>query len=232
MSAAAPLPPLTPEQAAHSAQLVDRIRDEIDAQQGWISFERFMELALYEPGLGYYSAGAMKFGAAGDFVTAPEISPLFSRCLARQCNEVFAQLGEADILELGAGSGVMAADVLTELQSLGSLPRNYFILEVSADLRERQKQRIAELAPDLVSRVQWLDAWPSGFRGVVLANEVLDAFPVQRFAIGRKKWMAAAGRGRSDNSIGPEPAPEERPRGRCARTEPRPARPRRAGMGP
>ena len=192
MSAAAPLPPLTPEQAAHSAQLVDRIRDEIDAQQGWISFERFMELALYEPGLGYYSAGAMKFGAAGDFVTAPEISPLFSRCLARQCNEVFAQLGEADILELGAGSGVMAADVLTELQSLGSLPRNYFILEVSADLRERQKQRIAELAPDLVSRVQWLDAWPSGFRGVVLANEVLDAFPVQRFRI-RKEQVNAVG---------------------------------------
>src|SRR5690554_2286183 len=144
MSTSLPLPPLTPEQAAHSAKLVERIRDEIDANQGWISFERFMELALYEPGLGYYSAGALKFGAAGDFVTAPEISPLFSRCLAQQCNEVFAHIEHANILELGAGSGVMAADMLLELQRLGSLPERYFILEVSADLRERQRARITE----------------------------------------------------------------------------------------
>jgi SAM-dependent MidA family methyltransferase len=192
MSTSLPLPPLTPEQAAHSAKLVERIRDEIDANQGWISFERFMELALYEPGLGYYSAGAMKFGASGDFVTAPEISPLFSRCLAQQCDEVFAQIGPANILELGAGSGVMAADILIELQRLGSVPERYFILEVSADLRERQRARIAELAPELIGCVQWLDEWPTGFRGVVLGNEVLDAFPVQRFRI-RKEQVNSVG---------------------------------------
>ena len=183
MSTPTSLPPLSPEQAAHSARLLDRIRDEIDAHQGWISFERFMELALYEPGLGYYSAGASKFGESGDFVTAPEISPLFSRCLANQCIEVFSQIGPADILELGAGSGVMAADILAELQATNQLPRTYFILEVSADLRDRQRERLSRLAPEVIERVQWLDAWPTNFRGVVLANEVLDALPVQRFRI-------------------------------------------------
>ena len=192
MSTPTSLPPLSPEQAAHSARLVDRIRDEIDAHQGWISFERFMELALYEPGLGYYSAGASKFGEAGDFVTAPEISPLFSRCLANQCIEVFGRIGPADILELGAGSGVMAADILTELQATNQLPRTYFILEVSADLRERQRERLSRLAPEVIERVQWLDVWPTGFRGVVLANEVLDALPVQRFRI-RQDQVNAVG---------------------------------------
>jgi SAM-dependent MidA family methyltransferase len=192
MSASSSLPPLTPEQAAHSAKLVERIRDEIDAHVGWISFERFMELALYEPGLGYYSAGALKFGEAGDFVTAPEISPLFSRCLANQCNEILEQLGSADILELGAGSGEMAADMLTELQHHGSLPRNYFILEVSADLRERQQARLSQLPAEVFARVHWLDQWPSSFRGVVVANEVLDALPVERFRI-RKDQVNAVG---------------------------------------
>jgi SAM-dependent MidA family methyltransferase len=142
-----------------------------------------MELALYEPGLGYYSAGALKFGAAGDFVTAPEISALFSGCLANQCAEVFDQSGAGDILELGAGSGVMAADVLAQLQRLDRLPNRYFILEVSGDLRERQQAHLAQIAPQLLERVHWLDRWPEGFRGVVLANEVLDALPVQRFRI-------------------------------------------------
>ncbi len=192
MSASLPLPSLTPEQLAHSARLVERIRDVIDANAGWISFERFMEMALYEPGLGYYSAGALKFGEAGDFVTAPEISPLFSRCLANQCQEVLNHIGPADVLELGAGSGVMAADVLLELDRIGSLPQNYFILEVSADLRERQQARIKELAAHLAERVRWLDELPKAFRGVVLANEVLDALPVQRFRI-RKEQVNAVG---------------------------------------
>jgi SAM-dependent MidA family methyltransferase len=183
MSTPLSLPPLTPEQAEHSTRLVERIRDEIEAHHGWISFERFMEMALYEPGLGYYSAGSLKFGEAGDFITAPEISPLFSRCLAHQCVEVFAQLGERRILELGAGSGIMAAEILLELQRLDQLPERYCILEVSADLRERQRARIAEMAPNLLERVEWLDAWPTAFRGIVLANEVLDALPVQRFRI-------------------------------------------------
>ena len=184
VSTAAALPALTPDEIAHSERLVQRIRDEIEAHAGWISFERFMELALYEPGLGYYSAGSTKLGRDGDFVTAPEISPLFSQCLAAQCIEVFANLGgAADILELGAGSGVMAADVLAELAAQNQLPEHYFILEVSADLRERQRETIAARVPELLSRVEWLDHWPTALRGVVLANEVLDALPVQRFRI-------------------------------------------------
>lgn len=183
MTSPAELPSLTAEETAHSAQLVQQIRNEIDAHGGWISFERFMEMALYQPGLGYYSAGSVKLGAAGDFVTAPEISPLFSRCLAAQCAEVFERLGGGDILELGAGSGVMAADVLSELAVLDRLPARYLILEVSADLRERQQRLLAERVPALLERVQWLERLPQGLRGVVLANEVLDALPVQRFRV-------------------------------------------------
>lgn len=183
MSLAAGLPSLTTEELAHSRRLVERIRDAIDASSGWISFERFMELALYEPGLGYYSAGATKLGRDGDFVTAPEISSLFSRCIAAQCAEVIERLGRGDVLELGAGSGIMAADVLGELARLGRLPSRYFILEISADLRERQRRTIAARVPQLLDRVEWLEELPQGLRGVLIANEVLDALPVQRFRI-------------------------------------------------
>ena len=189
---ASSLPTPTDAELAHSAKLVDRIRDEIDTHNGWISFERFMEMSLYEPGLGYYSAGAVKLGQAGDFITAPEISPLFSRCLANQCVEVFERIDNADILELGAGSGVMATDLLLELESQQRLPGHYFILEVSADLRDRQRTTLATRAPHLLDRVHWLDAWPTGLRGVVLANEVLDAMPVERFCM----------RGTQVNSVG------------------------------
>jgi SAM-dependent MidA family methyltransferase len=177
------LPELTPAQSAHSARLVDRIHDVIDAHAGWINFERFMEMALYEPGLGYYSAGASKLGAGGDFVTAPEVSSLFSRCLATQCAEILQHVSGGAILEFGAGSGVMAADLLNELGTQGALPERYFILEVSADLRERQQALVRERAPAHAARVEWLDRLPEEFRGVVLANEVLDALPVQRFRI-------------------------------------------------
>ena len=177
------LPELTPAQSAHSARLVDRIHDVIDAHAGWINFERFMEMALYEPGLGYYSAGASKLGAGGDFVTAPEVSSLFSRCLATQCAEILQHVSGGAILEFGAGSGVMAADLLNELGAQGALPERYFILEVSADLRERQQALVRERAPAHAARVEWLDRLPEEFRGVVLANEVLDALPVQRFRI-------------------------------------------------
>jgi SAM-dependent MidA family methyltransferase len=182
MSASA-LPVLSPEEVAHSERLLARIVEEIEAGRGWISFERFMELALYAPGLGYYSAGATKLGAAGDFVTAPEISPLFSRCLANQCAQVLGQLGGGDILEFGAGSGIMAADLLTELAARGEAPQRYLILEVSAELRERQQATLAARVPALLSRVEWLDALPDSLTGVVLANEVLDALPVQRFHV-------------------------------------------------
>lgn len=183
MSAALPLPALTADEAAHSRRVVNRICDEIDARAGWLSFESFMEMALYEPGLGYYSAGASKLGAGGDFITAPEVSPLFSRCLATQCGEILRQVSGGAILEFGAGSGVMAADLLNELAAQGALPQRYLILEVSADLRERQRALVQKQAPRHAARVEWLDRLPEEFRGVVLANEVLDALPVQRFRI-------------------------------------------------
>ncbi|MET0533070.1 MAG: SAM-dependent methyltransferase [Steroidobacter sp.] len=183
MSVELPLPPLSPDEAAHSEKLIERIRDAIDAARGWISFERYMEMALYEPGLGYYSAGATKLGGAGDFVTAPEISPLFSRCLANQSAEVLRSVEGGSILELGAGSGVMAGDVLSELARQQRLPERYLILEVSADLRDRQRALLQQRVPALMERVEWLDQLPENFRGVLLANEVLDALPVQRFRI-------------------------------------------------
>jgi SAM-dependent MidA family methyltransferase len=183
LSVELPLPPLSPDEAAHSERLVERIRDAIEAAHGWISFERFMEMALYEPGLGYYSAGATKLGGAGDFITAPEISPLFSRCLANQSAQVLESVRGGSILELGAGSGVMAADVLSELASQQRLPERYLILEVSADLRERQRATLQKRVPELMGRIEWLDQLPKDFRGVLLANEVLDALPVQRFRI-------------------------------------------------
>lgn len=171
---------------ASSERLCSRIRDEILHGNGKISFYRFMELALYEPGLGYYSAGAAKFGESGDFVTAPEISSLFSRCIARQCWQVMGILGNANILEVGAGSGIMACDILMELEQLDALPEHYFILDMSADLRERQRMLIQQRIPHLQKHIHWLDQLPeAGFRGIVLANEVLDAMPVHRIHIGR-----------------------------------------------
>lgn len=176
----------TPSAAAlaHSERLAELIRKEIATAGGRVGFDRFMELALYAPGLGYYSAGSRKFGEAGDFITAPELSTLFSRCLARQCAEVLAVINDGAILEFGAGSGVMAADILAELAALESLPTCYYILELSAELRIRQQETLREKVPDLAARVVWLDGLPeAGFRGVVLANEVLDAMPVHRFRI-------------------------------------------------
>ena len=185
MSVALEMPALTPEEAAHSARLAGQVRAEIARAGGWISFARYMELALYEPGLGYYSAGARKFGPAGDFVTAPEVAPVFSRCLAVQCAEVLRALGGGDVLEFGAGSGAMAAAMLAEFERLGCLPARYRILDVSADLRERQRATLEREVPRLVERVDWLDRLPEAFVGVAVANEVLDAMPVERFAMRR-----------------------------------------------
>jgi SAM-dependent MidA family methyltransferase len=177
------LPPLSSDEQAHSDRVAAHIRAFIAERGGVIGFDAFMRLALYAPGLGYYSAGATKLGAAGDFVTAPEVSNLFSRCLARQAADVLRDVG-GDVLELGAGSGRMAADMLTELAALDCLPERYLILEVSADLAARQRERLYRLPPDISRRVQWLDGWPDPpIRGVVLANEVLDAMPVERFVL-------------------------------------------------
>lgn len=162
---------------AHSQQLTDRIREAIAAGSGWISFERYMDLALYAPGLGYYSAGARKLGAAGDFTTAPELSDLFGHTLAQQVAEILGE-GLTEILEVGAGSGALAASLLEELERLDALPTRYLILELSADLRERSRDTLAARVPHLLERVAWLNQLPPSFSGVVLGNEVLDAMPV------------------------------------------------------
>jgi SAM-dependent MidA family methyltransferase len=161
------LPSPEPQALAASRALLDRIGAELASTDNWISFARYMELALHEPGLGYYAGGARKLGAGGDFVTAPELSPLFGRTLARQARQIL-QPGEA-ILEFGAGTGALAASILEDL------PVPYFILETSAELKQRQQQRLGNQA-------QWLDQLPRNFRGVMLANEVVDAMPVHALA--------------------------------------------------
>jgi SAM-dependent MidA family methyltransferase len=177
------LPALSAAQRAHSEALRELIRTALQAAGGWLPFERFMELALYAPGYGYYSAGGTKFGAAGDFVTAPEISDLFSHCVASQCAQVLHG-NRGDIIEFGAGTGRMACYVLQTLQELGTLPERYCILEVSADLAARQRERVSQLAPELQERVCWLSELPrEPWSGIILANEVLDAFPCSRFLV-------------------------------------------------
>jgi len=141
-----------------------------------------MHHVLYAPGLGYYSAGAAKFGPSGDFVTAPEVSPVFGGVLARQCASVLARVDSPSILEFGAGSGRLAVDVLHKLADLEVLPDRYLIIEVSADLRERQEALLRQEIPELIEKVAWLDRLPDEHRGIVIANEVLDALPVERFA--------------------------------------------------
>ncbi|HEX7606270.1 MAG TPA: SAM-dependent methyltransferase [Usitatibacter sp.] len=170
------LPPPTPDASAHSQQLAEHIANTIVAEGEWIPFSRYMELALYAPGLGYYAAGARKFGSEGDFVTSPEISPMFAKCLALQAAQVLKDVG-GDILELGPGSGVFAADLWEALKEMGSLPRRYLLLEVSPDLRERQRALLAQRFPAEMDRFEWIDRLPGKIRGLVIANEVLDVVP-------------------------------------------------------
>ncbi len=177
-------PAPSPAAREHSEKLVARIRAEIDSAGGAIGFARYMELALYSPGLGYYSAGSRKFGPGGDFVTAPELGPLFARCLARWLLTHVSEAGPMQLLEIGAGSGELAAELLDELDRLGHPAQRYNILEVSADLRARQQQVLRRRSPGRADRIRWLDAWPEKFEGVVLANEVVDALPLERFEIG------------------------------------------------
>jgi SAM-dependent MidA family methyltransferase len=167
--------------AEQSERCAGYIRERIRDAGGSISFAEFMHYALYARGLGYYSAGTRKFGPGGDFVTAPEISGLFTRVLARQCAEVLRKLGDGSVLEFGAGSGRLAVDLLTALTRLGIPPQEYRILEVSADLRERQHRLLREELGDQADAVVWLDRMPEAHRGVVIANEVVDALPVERF---------------------------------------------------
>lgn len=179
--------PTDPAAQAHSDRLGALIREQIAMAGGAIPFSRFMELALYAPGLGYYSAGATKFGAAGDFVTAPELGALFAACVADSVAPVLRELGpEAHFVELGGGSGAFAEVALDRLQALDALPARYAILEPSADLRQRQQQRLRDrLDPALSGLLAWLDAPPQqAWNGVLFANEVIDALPTPRFTIG------------------------------------------------
>jgi SAM-dependent MidA family methyltransferase len=176
-----PLP--DPTAQAVSERLMRQIIRTIKMANGAIPFDRFMEMALYAPGLGYYVAGSRKFGEQGDFITAPEVSPLFAQCLARQIELLLSEIENGEILEFGAGSGLLAADLLIALEELGRLPDVYRILELSPELRMRQRDTLENRVPHLLPRVCWLDRMPGRFKGVVIANELLDAMPVSRFRI-------------------------------------------------
>lgn len=176
-----PLP--SSDELEHSAKLEALIRADI-RRSGSIPFWHYMEMALYAPGLGYYSAGKTKFGASGDFVTAPELGDLYARTMARATSNVLRASADTVFLEVGGGSGKFAAAALAEWEALGTLPRHYWILDRSAELRERQRQTLMNSTPHLLHRVQWLDTPPeTAWRGVLFANEVIDALPAHRFVM-------------------------------------------------
>jgi SAM-dependent MidA family methyltransferase len=168
--------------------LVDKLHAEVAAAGGWLPFDRFMAMALYEPGLGYYAGGRRKFGQmpseGSDFVTAPEMSPLFGRTLARQVAQAMRLSGCQDVIEFGAGSGALAAQLIAELDALDAGLARYRVVELSAELRERQRERLAHWS----DRVEWLDTLPDEIEAVVIGNEVLDAMPVQLLAFDGQVW--------------------------------------------
>lgn len=179
------LPQPDSEALAYSQKLITHIKHHLQASGGKLTFAHFMQLALYTPGLGYYSSGRIKFGQQGDFVTAPEISPLFGYCIACQCQQILTILPHASILELGAGSGRLAADILSHLATLNCLPQHYFILELSAELRQRQQALLQKYVPTYYPQIVWLNSLPNpqSFTGIMLANEVMDALPVHLFRL-------------------------------------------------
>jgi SAM-dependent MidA family methyltransferase len=184
-------PVLAPAEQGHSARVLDALRQEIAGRGGWIPFSDYQQRVLYAAGLGYYSAGAVKFGSGGDFVTAPEISPLFGRAAARWLAPLLADCGpEAGILELGAGSGALALQLLAELAAMGRAPASYSIVEVSADLRARQSAALTGAAASHGVPLRWLERLPEAFTGLILANEVLDALPCERFVQGPTGLLA------------------------------------------
>lgn len=182
------LPALDAAGEAHHAALVAHLIAQIHARDGWLSFADFMHIALYTPHLGYYSGQANKFGADGDFVTAPELTPVFAQTLAVQAAQVLSHVG-GGVLELGAGTGKLALGLLSQLDTLGQLPTQYAILEVSADLRDRQQNYLkSQLPTALFDRLVWLDQLPDQWQGVILGNEVLDAIPVHRLQWQAGQW--------------------------------------------
>ncbi len=185
--------PLGAEEAAHSAALAARIAGRAHDRGGWLPFSEFMAAALYEPELGYYMTDRPIFGAAGDFMTAPEMSPLFTRCLASGIVDLLAKTGEGDIVEFGAGSGKMAAELVAALARVETLPRRYRIVEPSPILASRQRRQL-EGSPGIAGLIdcfEWLDGPPAEeWQGVAIANEVLDALPVDRFQISGRSCEA------------------------------------------
>ncbi len=181
------LPTPTSLQLARSNQLQTLIQENIKAKGGTISFAEYMQLALYTPELGYYNSPNIGFGKFGDFITAPEISDLFSRVIARQIAPTLGAINNSCVLEFGAGSGKMAADILSELEQLNTLPEQYLILETSQHLQQLQHQTIVDNAPEQIERIKWISQLPDDFKGVILANEVMDAMPVERFVIEKEQ---------------------------------------------
>jgi SAM-dependent MidA family methyltransferase len=183
------LPQPSSDQMDHSIQLIEKIIQHIEQAGGVISFEQYMQLCLYEPGLGYYSAGSTKFGAAGDFVTAPEISSLFGQCMANQAVQLFDQGLQRNMLEFGAGTGKLCVDIVKQLNALGCEWCAYHILEPSADLQQRQQQFLQQhLTPEDRSKIHWLTQLPENFNGLMLGNEVLDAMPVN-IVVKDQQWI-------------------------------------------
>ncbi len=163
---------------AHHDLMLSYLKELASNHHGKLTFHDYMQAVLYAPNLGYYTNTSQKFGALGDFTTAPEVSPLFSHCIARQFSELLADIPQAQILEFGAGSGKMALDILTYLDNIDALPNAYFILEISPSLRQRQQQLLQAKAPQFLKLVSWIDHVPENFNGMIVANEVLDAMPV------------------------------------------------------
>jgi SAM-dependent MidA family methyltransferase len=178
------LPTPTPELIAHSERLHGLIIERIKAAGGAIGFDEYFDLCQYAPGLGYYSAGLRKFGAGGDFVTAPEMGEVFARCVAHAFAQAIQRMGDCDVLEIGCGTGRFAADCLRELYKLNQLPKHYYLLERSADLRQRQRETLKAAVPHLMDRIAWLDAPPKdAWQGIIFGNEILDAIAPKRFEI-------------------------------------------------
>ena len=187
----APALPPAPDAAGreHSARVAAAIARAIDNAGGFLPFDRYLQMALYAPGLGYYVAGARKFGAGGDFVTAPELTPLFGAALATQIAPILAATSGREVVELGAGSGMLAADLLMALATRGTPAAHYRIVEVSAELKERQRATIAARAPAELARVEWSEGLPDKIDGAVLMNEVLDAIPAHLIARRGGRWQ-------------------------------------------
>ena len=201
------LPEPDADARAHSARVVDAVVRAVRQAGGFLPFDRYMQIALYAPGLGYYVAGARKFGAAGDFVTAPELTPLFGATLARQVAAILDATEARDVVEFGAGSGRLAADVLGALAAAGALPARYRIVEVSPELAQRQRDTLARHAGALASVVEWLAAPPERIDGAVVMNEVLDAVPPS--IVGRRgdAWRERGVALRDDGTLAPADRP-------------------------